>query len=327
MKAGRLLRLTLMLSLTVVTGLLAIWSATPVPIRAQHQAELMALAGGRDVREDDLLDEVLTAGVLVVATDPNYAPWSFLNDQGELDGFDVDVAKEVARRLGVALEFQTPPWSEVVAGYWAAVWDVSIGSMTPTDQRALVLWFTDPYYFWSASFAIHQDNTTFTSVTQLAGQRVGVAEWSLNEAYLEGTLDVQDYGRVISYPPPESVTICSYPNDQAAVVDLAVGDGVILDAILSSQLFIHSVIEEGVPIKTLGTSAFSDPVVFALDQDRGPSDLMIAALNGIIADMHDDGTLASISIKWLDIDITEPGPQWPECYPDCEGVFLPIVLR
>jgi len=277
--------------------------------------------------EGDLLDQVLNAGVLVVATDANYAPWSFLNEQGQLDGFDVDVAKEVASRLGVGLEFETPPWSEVVAGGWEAEWDVSIGSMTPTDDRALVLWFTDPYYYASAAFAIHEDNDTFTSVTQLAGHRVGVAAGSTYEAYLEGTLELGDYGGGFSYRPPEDADIIPYAYDQAAILDLAVGDGVNLDAVLSAQLTLQGAMDEGVPIKFLGTSAFSEPIVFALDQARGPSDLMIAALNEIIADMHADGTLTSISMTWLDMDVTEPGPLWPDCYPDCEEVFLPAVLR
>jgi polar amino acid transport system substrate-binding protein len=324
---GKLVRFTLRLSLTVATGWFAIWSATPIPIQARPLSELEAPLGWREVEEDDLLDQVLAAGVLVVATDANYAPWSFVNNEGQLDGFDVDVAKEVAARLGVDLEFITPEWSAVVAGNWDEAWDVSIGSMTPTDERALVLWFTDPYYYHSAVFAVHADNTTLTSVTQLTDKRVGVTGSSFYEDYLNGVLDLGDYGGVISYPPPESVDVVSYPYDQAALVDLAEGDGVNLDAIMSSQVFIHWVIEEGIPVKYLGTPAFSEPVVFALDQARGPSDLMIAALNGIIADMRGDGTLTTISMKWLDIDITEPGPLWPECYPDCEKVFLPAVLR
>jgi polar amino acid transport system substrate-binding protein len=324
MTAGRLARLAFLLLLTASTGWLTIWSSTSVSIQARPLAEL---DGGRQVREDDLLDEVLAAGVLVVGTDANYAPWSFLNDQGQLDGFDVDVAKEVASRLGVAVAFETPDWDMVVGGNWGARWDISIGSMTPTDDRALVLWFTDPYYYMSAAFAVHQENTTLTSVTGLTGKRVGVRAPSLYEDYLNGVLDLGDYGGVISYPPPMGVDIVSYLYDQEAVLALAVGDGVNLDAVMSSQLFLQGAMDEGVPIKYLGTPAFSEPIVMALDQDRGPSDEMIAALNAIIADMREDGTLTAISIKWLDIDVTVPGPVWPECYPDCDKVFLPVVLR
>ena len=78
------------------------------------------------------LEDIKAKGELVVSSDANYAPQSFLNDKGELAGFDIDVAKEVAKRLGVKVKFVTPDWDLIVAGKWAARWDLSIGSMTPT---------------------------------------------------------------------------------------------------------------------------------------------------------------------------------------------------
>lgn len=65
-----------------------------------------------------VLEDVKEKGVLVVSTDANYAPQSFLNEKGELDGFDIDVAKEVAKRLGVAVKFVTPDWDLIVSGKW-----------------------------------------------------------------------------------------------------------------------------------------------------------------------------------------------------------------
>ena len=89
----------------------------------------------------EALDRVMNKGVLKVATDANWAPQSFLNDNNEMDGFDVNVAQEVAKRLGVKVEFITPDWAIITAGKWAGRWDVSVGSMTPTKDRAKVLAF------------------------------------------------------------------------------------------------------------------------------------------------------------------------------------------
>ncbi|MBM2848612.1 MAG: putative amino acid transporter, substrate-binding protein [Anaerolineales bacterium] len=85
--------LTLLVAVTLVLAACtpAAPAATPTPTAAP-----------------DLLDEIMTRGSLRVSTDPNYAPQSFINDKGELDGFDVDVAKEAAKRLGVKVEFITP---------------------------------------------------------------------------------------------------------------------------------------------------------------------------------------------------------------------------
>ncbi|NOX63656.1 MAG: transporter substrate-binding domain-containing protein, partial [Chloroflexi bacterium] len=148
--------------------------ATPTPKVEEPTAAPTQPPPTEEAAAEDLLDEVLKAGKLVVSTDPNYAPQSFLNDAGELDGFDVDVAKEVAKRLGVEVEFVTPEWDIITSGNWSARWDVSIGSMTPTEPRAEVLWFTDPYYYVPAAFAVHKDNTDINSPADLSGKRVGL---------------------------------------------------------------------------------------------------------------------------------------------------------
>jgi polar amino acid transport system substrate-binding protein len=251
---------------------------------------------------EDLLDEVLEAGVLLVSSDPNYAPQSFLNDEGELDGFDVDVAKEVADRLGVDIEFVTPDWDMIVGGNWSARWDLSIGSMTPTEPRSEVLWFTDPYYYTPASFAVHQDNTDIASVADLSGKTLGLGTATTYEDYLNGTLAIM--GGETMYDPPSGIDIRPYPTDAEAIQDLALGDGVRLDAVMSAQPTIQTAIDSGVDLKYVGTPAFYEPLVFALDKGRGPSDRMVTRLNEILAEMRADGTLTDLSLEWYGIDLT-----------------------
>ena len=73
---------------------------------------------------------------------------------------------------------------------------------------------------------------------------------------------------------------------------------------MSAQPTIEEAIGSGVPLKIIGTPAFYEPLVFALDKSRGPSDLFLAKLNEILAEMHADGTLKELSIKWYGFDIT-----------------------
>lgn len=250
----------------------------------------------------DLLDEIMEAGILLVSTDPNYAPQSFLNDDGELDGFDVETAKEVAKRLGVDLEFITPDWDLITAGGWAGRWDLSIGSMTPTDERSEVLWFTDAYYFTPAVIAVHKDNTDITDVESLPGQTVGLGTATTYESWFNGTLSI--LGGEIVYEPPDGVDVKPYTTDSEAVQDLALGDGVRLNAVMSAQPTIEEAISSGVPLKIIGTPAFYEPLVFSLDKSRGPSDKLVEKLNEILAEMHADGTLQELSIEWYGFDIT-----------------------
>ena len=252
--------------------------------------------------EKDLLDEIMAAGKMVVSTDPNYAPQSFLNDKGELDGFDIDTAKEVAKRLGVEVEFVTPDWDMITGGNWSARWDLSIGSMTPTEPRSEVLWFTDPYYYTPASFAVHKDNTDVATVTDLAGKTLGLGTATTYDSYLDGSLAM--YGGEVMYDPPAGIDVKAYSTDGEAIQDLALGDGVRLDAVMSAQPTIQTAIDSGVPLKYVGTPAFYEPLVFALDKNRGPSDKMLAKLNEIMAEMHEDGTLTELSIEWYGVDLT-----------------------
>jgi len=275
---------------------------TPAPAEATPTPKAEATPTPKPA-EKDLLDIVLEKGTLVVSTDPNYAPQSFLNEKGELDGFDVNVAQEVAKRLGVKLEFVTPDWDMITAGNWGGRWDLSIGSMTITEDRMKVLWFTIPYYYTPASFAVHKDNVTIRKPADFAGKTVGVGAATTYEAYLGGTLKI--VGEEPMYPPPEGVIVKPYSTDAEAIQDLALGDGVRLDGVMSALPTLENAIKEGVPIKIVGTPAFYEPLAFALDKARGPSDKMIKKLNEIIQAMHDDGTLSDLSMKWYGVDITK----------------------
>jgi polar amino acid transport system substrate-binding protein len=251
---------------------------------------------------EPVLDRVMERGVLVVSTDPYYAPQSFLNDDGEMDGFDVDVAKEVARRLGVELEFATPDWDQITAGSWGGQWDVSIGSMTTTEDRAEVLWFSDFYYYTPAAFAVHADNRTIETVDDLAGKTVGLGIATTYEAYLNGELSLM--GGEIAYEPPSDVKIWQYLTDGDALLDMELGDGVRLDAVMTAQPTIQDAMNAGVPLRYVGRPAFYEPLVFALDKAGGEADEMLVRLNEIIADMHEEGTLSELTIKWYGIDLT-----------------------
>jgi polar amino acid transport system substrate-binding protein len=92
------------------------------------------------------LDHVQKSGVLRGVLLESYPPFSFLNSKNQLDGFDVDVAKAVAKKLGVKLKLDTPSWEVIAAGKWGARWDICICSMTPNKERAQVLDFPVFYY-------------------------------------------------------------------------------------------------------------------------------------------------------------------------------------
>jgi len=303
--------LYLLLAVLLMTSMVLAACKTPEPTEVPVATEVPT-PKPTEPGVEDLLDIVMEAGKLVVSTDPNYAPQSFLNDDGELDGFDINVSQEVAKRLGVEVEFVTPDWDMITAGNWGGRWDVSIGSMTPTEPRSEVLWFTAPYYYTPASFAVHRDNTTIKTVADLAGKKIGLGAATTYLSYLEGTLEI--LGGEIMYDPPKDVEIVEWTTDSEAIQDLTLGENAREDAVMSAQPTIQEAINSGSPLVFVGTPAFYEPLAFALDKGRGPSDKMLTKLNEIIAAMHADGTLSDLSVKWYDIDITKlikPEPMPP----------------
>ena len=154
-----------------------------------------------------------------------------MTNSGEFKGFDIDVTEEIAKRMGVDVEWIVPSWDVITAGSWNGRWDLSVGSMTITPERAKVLHFSPPYYYTPASVAVHESNTDITNVeTDLDGKTIGVCGACTYEFYLDGTLNIPgNYEFVVDNPQ-----IRTYDTDSSAIQDLALGDGVRLDAAMSA---------------------------------------------------------------------------------------------
>ena len=250
----------------------------------------------------NLLQEVKDRGTLRVSTDPAYPPQSFQNNQGEYKGFDIDVAEEIAKRMGVEVQWMTPSWDVITAGNWNGRWDISVGSMTVTPERAKVLDFTPPYYYTPAAVAVHKDNTDITDVkTDLDGKTIGVCGACTYEFYLDGTLNIPgDYEFVVDDPQ-----IKTYDTDSSAIQDLALGDGVRLDAAMSALTTLKEAQKSGTPIKIVGDPLYYEPLAVAIDKDApaNPKPL-VREISKIVEEMHKDGTLTELSKKWYGYDLT-----------------------
>ena len=253
----------------------------------------------------DVLQDIKSKGQLVVSTDANYAPQSFLNDKGQLDGFDIDVAKEVARRLGVKAKFVTPDWDLIVAGKWGARWDLSIGSMTITAARAKVVNFSSPYYYTPAQFGVYKTNTNIKTLADFSGKTVGCGSGTTYETYLDPTQTLNIGGGEQVLYQIKGVKSRIYSTDMEAVQDLALGDGKRLDGVLTSGFVIQEAIKKGVPIKAVAQPVYYEPLAAASDKARPGSAALIKKVSEIFEAMHADGTLTKLSLKWYGFDVTK----------------------
>jgi len=266
----------------------------------------------------DKLAEIRMRGTLVIATDADYAPQSqLLRDvlpaedtkceptqytANQLTGFDVDVAIEIALRLGVEPCFVTPPWSQLVAGNWGDNWDVHVGSVAITYERMNVLYFSQPYYATPTVILVHKDNTTFKKPEDLSGKRIAVCVGCTFEAYLKGTLHIP--GDEIEYRIYDP-QIIAYENEEPAIDDLSAGDGVKLDALITILPLARQAISSEKPLKILGEPLLFTYASVTMDRSSRRDNMrLLNEITKIIRESHGNEILKQLSIKYHGQDLT-----------------------
>jgi polar amino acid transport system substrate-binding protein len=252
----------------------------------------------------ETLDRVMKNKVLVEVTDQAYPPFSYLNDKGEMDGFDIDVSKEVAKRLGVDYKVETPSWAIITAGNWKGRWDICVCSMTPTTERAQVLDFVNEYYAAPAVIVVNSDNTDIKGAADLNGKKVGAEAGTTYEKYIQKQLVIEVPGQPTVKPdfPFDNAEVVPYDSEDTAFQDLALGSGKRLDAIVSGYMTAKDRVEKSNgKFKIVGDSLYAEPIWVSVD--KGDKEWE-AKIKEIFQAMHDDGTLKKISEKWVGKDIS-----------------------
>ncbi|OLY72949.1 amino acid ABC transporter substrate-binding protein [Pseudomonas sp. ATCC PTA-122608] len=248
------------------------------------------------------LDRIHETKVLKVATSANWPPQSFLGPDNKLQGFDIDVASEIGKRLGSKVDFVTPEYGIITAGRWSNRWDLSVGSMTPTTERTRVLDFPAIYYYTPYVFAVHKD-ASGTKLADLNGKIIGVEAGTTSEDYINRRLKID----AADVPPfTYDVTpgeVRTYGDSMGPLDDLRMGNGVRLDATLSALPTIVAAIKNGYPVvRVEGKPAYYEPLAIAVDKG---DEAFNSALTKIVTDMKADGTLKQLSEKWYGADLTQ----------------------
>ena len=238
----------------------------------------------------DLLAKIQSAAKIRVGTDSAYPPQSERLPDGTFRGFDIDVANEIGKRLGVSVEFVTPDFSTVVAGGWGDKYDISVGSVAITKPRQAVLDFTKPYYYTPAQMSATKASG-ITTLAGMAGKTVCVSASSANQSWLEGTLMI--VGSVPA-PVPAGIKVVVVAEDSKCIARTDI-DGWVADA----PVIAHA-ITQGAPFVTVGAPVFYGALALATDKAALPHTELLAELNKIVQAMHDDGTLTKLSKQWFE---------------------------
>ncbi|TPP04596.1 transporter substrate-binding domain-containing protein [Rhizobium glycinendophyticum] len=245
------------------------------------------------------LDRVMEKKAMVVATNSGWPPQSYLDDNNEMVGFDIDVSREIAKRLGVEVSFETPEWATLTGGHWQGRYDLGVGSVTPTKARAQVIDFVGIYYYSPYVYVVHKDSTAKT-VEDLKGKVIGVETATTSEDFVNRKLEIDAPGLPPIEYKLEPGEVRTFADSMLPFDDLRLGDGVRLDAVIAPEQTAMNAIKNGYPLRMLeGERAFSEPLVIIAE--KGDAE-WTAKVGGLIEDMKKDGTLSALTTKWYGKD-------------------------
>ena len=282
---------------------------------------VLAGCGGATTAEPaDLLEAIQQRGYILVSTDPNYAPQSFLNTEGsrasdtscpsdalttaEMQGFDVDVAKAIGDHLGVETCFATPSWDAITAGNWANNWDVSVGSMTVTTARQEVLDFSVPYYYTPAVIAVRSDSG-IADLSDLEGEALCVGTATTYESWLSHDMEALGLPESSIYAEAPDVTVVPLETDQECAQAIAAGREDFVGYV-TSETVVDANIAEGFPVVKLGSPVYSEDLAASFDKSASlATDTLRAEVDELFNAMHSDGRLADLSNQWFGVDLTQ----------------------
>ncbi len=219
-----------------------------------------------------------------------YPPFSMPDEDGNMVGMDADVARELAKRLGVEPILQQAEFSGIVAGIQGGIYDFSVASHSITPERQKAVNFSDiPYYYGGGQMFIQKD-LNYTSIEEMAADNAAIAVdlGGTNQQYLESI----DYPKVDTY---------SGVQDSLLAVASGRAAGIFTNPVVGFQA-----IEAGQPLKAMPGLIFEENAYVLMAKSNTNLE---AAVNQALRDMRADGTLLEISMKWIGGDIVTPPAQ------------------
>jgi cystine transport system substrate-binding protein len=236
----------------------------------------------------DLLDTVKARGTLRIAMEGTYPPFNFKDAKtGQLAGYDVDVAKAVAAKLGLKPEFVTTEWSAILAGLAAGKYDLIVSQVGITAKREQAFDFSRPYTYSSPQLIVRRnDSAAYRTLGDLKGKTVGVGQGSVFEQQARAVPGIE---------------VKSYPAAPENLQDLAFGR---IDAALNDSLMVAYLLKNSqLPIKAGARVGAVERMGIPL---RKGNPKFRGAVDKALADLQADGSLAAMSTKWFGTDASRP---------------------
>lgn len=235
----------------------------------------------------DQLEKIKNDGKIVFATEGAWAPWTYHDDSGELVGFDTEVGKAIADKLGVEAEFVEGEWDGLFAGLDTGRYDAIINGVEVTEERSQKYDFTDAYAYIKTALIVRSDNEEIKTFEDLKGKKTSN---SLNSTYM---ILAQEYGAEV-----EGVDLLSQ------TMDMVISGRV--DATLNAEVSYYDYIKEQPDAQVKIVALTDDASNVSIPLRKGDESAALReAINQALSELRADGTLSEISNKYFGVDITK----------------------
>lgn len=277
--------ISLMIVMTMTCGLFAGCGSEKASNDAGTESSSDTASGSSS---DDLLSAIKERGYITVAMEGTWAPWTYHDEDDNLVGFDVEVAKAVADELGVDVQYQEGEWDGLLAGVQSGRYDIMVNGVGYTEERAQAYTFSDPYCYNKTALIVRGDNEDIKSLEDLKGKT------TCNSANSTYQLIAEEYG--------------------ANVLDVETLDGTLemvlagtdrADATLNAEASFLDYMNAHPDANLKIVDYYPESEKVCIIMPKGDSsDSLKEAINSAIEKLRADGTLSELSNKYFGGDIT-----------------------
>ena len=234
----------------------------------------------------DQLSNIQSSGKLIVALEGAWQPWSYHDESDTLVGYDVEVSRAIAEKLGVEPEYVESDWDSLFAGLDAGRYDIVCNGVEVTDERAKTYDFTEPYGYIHTALAVRKDNDEITNFEDLKGKTTAN---SLASTYMELA---ESYG----------ATVQGIDTLEETIQLLTAGR---IDATLNADVSFYDYlnVHPDADFKLVAQTEDASHVAIPLRKGDASATLL-EAINTAIEELRADGTLKELSEKYFGQDIS-----------------------